>query len=84
MDLEREGAEHNVFVYDFFLLKVEPVMTDLRRVRSEATTVRKEGVVRNGTEKAKLLEEASPIWAMVEMVGLPSFYNYYTREGDQP
>ena len=34
-----------------FLLKVEPVMTDLRRVRSEATTVRKEGVVRNGTEK---------------------------------
>ena len=51
MDLEREGAEHNVFVYDFFLLKVEPVMTGLRRVRSEATTVRKEGVVRNGTEK---------------------------------
>merc|ERR1719219_2434857 len=32
--------------------KVEPVMTGLRRVRSEATIVRKEGVVRNGTEKA--------------------------------
>ena len=44
MDLERKGAEHNVFVYDVFLLKVEPVMTGLRRVRSEATIVRKEGV----------------------------------------
>merc|ERR1711934_862441 len=64
--------------------KVEPVMTGLRRVRSEATIVRKEGVVRNGTEKAKLLEEASLIWAMVEMVGLASYYNYFlTNEGEQ-
>jgi len=64
--------------------KVEPVMTGLRRVRSEATIVRKEGVVRNGTEKAKLLEEASLIWAMVEMVGLASYCNYFlTKEGEQ-
>merc|ERR1712114_25458 len=37
--------------------KVEPIMMGLRRVRSDVSTVRKEGVVRNGTEKAKVLEE---------------------------
>ena len=34
--------------------------------------------------QAKLLEEASLIWAMVEMVGLASYYNYFlTKEGEQ-
>ena len=34
--------------------------------------------------QAKLLEEASLIWAMVEMVGLASYYNYFlTKEGKQ-
>ena len=34
--------------------------------------------------QAKLLEEASLIWAMVEMVGLASYCNYFlTKEGEQ-
>ena len=36
-------------------MKVEPVMMGLRKVRSEVTTVRKEGVVLNGTEKVNIL-----------------------------
>ena len=36
-------------------MKVEPVMMGLRKVRSEVTTVRKEGVVLNGTEKVNFL-----------------------------
>merc|ERR1719435_371695 len=46
--------------------KVEPIMMGLRRVRTDVGTVRKEGVIRNGTKKAKVLEEATLIWAMVE------------------
>jgi len=63
--------------------KVEPIMMGLRRVRTDVSTVRKEGVIRNGTDKAKVLEEASLIWAMVEMVGLASFYTYLMpKEGE--
>ena len=77
-------------------------MMGLRRVRSDVSTVRKEGVIRNGTDKvmlsfksfnfghlrlllqAKVLEEASLIWAMVEMVGLASFYTYFVpKEGGE-
>ena len=68
-------------------------MMGLRKVRSEATSVRKEGVLRNGTEKvsiihdlnhcypsqAKLVEEASLTWAIVEMVGLASYCNYFVE-----
>jgi len=65
--------------------KVEPIMMGLRRVRNDVSTVRKEGVIRNGTDKAKVLEEASLMWAMVEMVGLASFYTYFVpaKEGEE-
>merc|ERR1711970_568808 len=65
--------------------KVEPIMMGLRRVCTDVSTVRKEGVIRNGTDKAKVLEEASLIWAMVEVVGLASFYTYFvpTKEGEE-
>ena len=52
-------------------------MMGLRRVRNDVSTVRKEGVIRNGTEKAKVLEEATLLWAVVEMVGLADFYTYF-------
>ena len=38
------------FLYPF-LVKVEPIMMGLRRVRSDVSTVRKDGVIWNGTEK---------------------------------
>merc|ERR1739838_105727 len=64
--------------------KVEPIMMGLRRVRSDVSTVRKEGVIRNGTEKAKVLEEASLLWAVVEIVGLSSFFTYFVpNEGEE-
>merc|ERR1712212_154446 len=64
--------------------KVEPIMMGLRRVRTDVGTVRKEGVIRNGSDKAKVLEEASLIWAMVEMVGLASFYTFFVpKEGGE-
>merc|ERR1719292_36022 len=63
--------------------KVEPIMMGLRRVRSDVSTVRKEGVIRNGTDKAKVLEEASLIWAMVEIVGLANFYNYFVPNEEE-
>merc|ERR1712105_479934 len=56
--------------------KVEPIMMGLRRVRSDLSTVRKEGVIRNGTEKAKEMEEASLLWAVLEIVGLSNFFTF--------
>merc|ERR1719204_1599057 len=41
--------------------KVDPILMGLRRVREEATSLRKEGVVLNGTVKAKTIEEATLI-----------------------
>jgi len=55
--------------------KVDPILRGLRRVRSEATSLRKEGIVWNGTDKAKTLEEATLIGAMLEIFGLGSFFN---------
>jgi len=55
--------------------KVDPILMGLRRVRDEATSLRKEGVVLNSTAKAKTLEEASLIGAMLEIFGLGSFFN---------
>jgi len=55
--------------------KVDPILRGLRRVRSEATSLRKEGIVLNGTDKAKTLEEATLIGAMLEIFGLGSFLN---------
>merc|ERR1711962_39046 len=55
--------------------KVDPILMGLRRVRQEATSLRKEGVVLNGTTKAKTLEEATLIGAMLEIFGLGSFFN---------
>merc|ERR1712180_238224 len=55
--------------------KVDPILVGLRRVRSEATSLRKEGIVLNGTDKAKTLEEATLIGAMFEIFGLGSFFN---------
>jgi len=61
--------------------KVDPILTGLRRVRSEATSLRKEGIVLNGTAKAKILEEATLIGAMFEIFGLGSFFNGNSRGG---
>jgi len=55
--------------------KVDPILRGLRRVRTEATSLRKEGIVLNGTDKAKTLEEATLIGAMLEIFGLGSFFN---------
>merc|ERR1712055_353322 len=55
--------------------KVDPILDGLRRVRSEATSLRKEGIVLNGTAKAKILEEATLIGAIFEIFGLGSFFN---------
>merc|ERR1712203_111536 len=55
--------------------KVDPILTGLRKVRSEATSLRKEGIVLNGTSKAKILEEATLIGAIIEIFGLFSFFN---------
>jgi len=63
--------------------KVEPIMMGLRRVRSDVSTVRKEGVIQNGTEKAKMLEEASLLWAVVEIVGLANIYNYFVPNEEE-
>jgi len=63
--------------------KVEPIMMGLRRVRSDVSTVRKEGVIQNGTEKAKVLEEASLLWAVVEIVGLANIFNYFVPNEEE-
>jgi len=55
--------------------KVDPILWGMRRVRSEASSLRKEGIVSNGTVKAKTLEEATLIGAMLEIFGLSSFFN---------
>jgi len=55
--------------------KVDPILRGLRRVRSEASSLRKEGIVMNGTVKAKTFEEATLIGAMLEIFGLGSFFN---------
>ena len=43
-----------VRLFDPLLVKVEPIMMGLRRLRSDVSTVRKDGVIRNGTEKVIL------------------------------
>merc|ERR1719210_3082211 len=55
--------------------KVDPIVTGLRKVRSEATSLRKEGVNLNGTEKARVLEEATLLGALMEIFGLGFYYN---------
>merc|ERR1719204_2736603 len=55
--------------------KVDPILRGLRRVRSEASSLRKEGTVLNGTVKVKTIEEATLIGAMLEIFGLGSFFN---------
>ena len=59
---------------------VEPVMMGLRRIRNEATTVRKSGVERNGSDKSKVMEDASLAWAVVEVLGLASYLNYFAKK----
>jgi len=55
--------------------KVDPILMGLRKVRSEATSLRKEGVNLNGTEKARVLEEATLLGALMEIFGLGFYYN---------
>jgi len=55
--------------------KVDPILRGMRRVRSAASSLRKEGIALNGTVKAKTLEEATLIGAMLEIFGLGSFFN---------
>jgi len=55
--------------------KVDPIVTGLRKVRSEASSLRKEGVALNGTEKARVLEEATLLGALMEISGLGFYYN---------
>merc|ERR1711962_840560 len=63
--------------------KVDPILRGLRRVRSEATSLRKEGIVLNGTDKAKTLEEATLMGAMLEIFGLGSFFNQPGNSTDE-
>jgi len=63
--------------------KVDPILVGLRRVREEATSLRKEGIVLNGTAKAKTLEEATLIGAMLEIFGLGSFFNQQGGSSDR-
>jgi len=55
--------------------QVDPILIGLRKVRSEASSLRKEGVNLNGTEKARVLEEATLLGALLEIFGLGSYYN---------
>jgi len=55
--------------------KVDPILMGLRKVRSEATSLRKEGVNLNGTEKARVLEEATLLGALMEIFGVGFYYN---------
>jgi len=55
--------------------KVDPILVGLRRLRSDAEHLRRQGVGLNGTEKAKVLEEATLIGALVEIFGLASFFS---------
>merc|ERR1711972_1002476 len=55
--------------------KVDPIVMGLRKVRSEASSLRKEGVALNGTEKARVLEEATFLGALMEISGLGFYYN---------
>jgi len=63
--------------------KVDPILRGLRKVRSEASSLRKEGIVLNGTVKAKTLEEATLIGAMMEIFGLGSFFNQSGNSRDE-
>ena len=76
------------------LYQVDPVLVGLRRLRSDAEHLRKQGVGLNGTEKvsswiyslnvvvhsqrsfsqARVLEEATLVGALVEILGLASFF----------
>jgi len=55
--------------------KVDPVLVGLRKLRTDAEYFRKQGVALNGTEKAKALEEATLVGALVEILGLASFFS---------
>jgi len=55
--------------------KMDPVLVGLRKLRSGAEHFRKQGVGLNGTEKAKALEEATLVGALVEILGLASFFS---------
>ena len=94
---EREGI---IYIYleivprKLELYQVDPVLVGLRRLRSDAEYLRKQGVGLNGTEKvsswiyslnvvvhsqrsfsqAKVLEEATMAGALVEILGLASFF----------
>ena len=94
---EREGI---IYIYleivprKLELYQVDPVLVGLRRLRSDAEHLRKQGVGLNGTEKVsswiyslnvvvhsqrsfsqvKVLEEATLAGALVEILGLASFF----------
>jgi hypothetical protein len=55
--------------------KVDPVIVGLRRLRSDAEHLRRQGVGLNGTEKAKALEEATLVGALVEIFGMASLFS---------
>merc|ERR1711972_980509 len=63
--------------------KVDSILVGLRRMREEATSLRKEGIVLNGTAKVKTLEEATLIGAMLEIFGLGSFFNQQGGSSDR-
>ena len=94
---EREGI---IYIYleivprKLELYQVDPVLVGLRRLRSDAEYLRKQGIGLNGTEKVsswiyslnvvvhsqrsfsqvKVLEEATMAGALVEILGLASFF----------
>jgi len=55
--------------------KVEHYVLGLRRLRRDVEYLRKQGVELNGTEKAKVLEEATLVGALIEIFGLASFFS---------
>jgi len=55
--------------------KADAVLGGLRRLRSNAEHLRKEGVGLNGTDKAKALEEATLVGALIKIFGLSSLFS---------
>jgi len=62
--------------------KVDPVLVGLRKLRSDVEHFRKQGVGLNGTKKAKILEEATLVGALVEIFGLTSFFSKAGNVGE--
>merc|ERR1712071_655698 len=50
--------------------EIKPVQEGLRKIQAGVTQIRKEGVIRNGSEKVQSLEDASLLEAASAVLGL--------------